>query len=139
MGLVHAEIELINGRDVDDFEEGRIAENEVRRMTVRMNVDSGAIMLSINENIQHQLGLRTREMRPCQLVDGSYVDLPVVWPVMVRFGNRKSVTGALVLPNNTEPFLGAIPMEEMDLLVDSARNRLISNPEHPNEPVMALR
>lgn len=139
MGLVHAEIELINGRDVDDFEEGRIAENEVRRMTVRMNVDSGVIMLSINENIQHQLGLRTREMRPCQLADGSYVDLPVVWPVMVRFGNRKSVTGALVLPNNTEPLLGAIPMEEMDLLVDSARNRLIPNPEHPNEPVMALR
>lgn len=139
MGLVHAEIELINGRDVDDFEEGRIAENEVRRMTVRMNVDSGAIMLSINENIQHQLGLRTREMRPCQLADGSYVDLPVVWPVMVRFGNRKSVTGALVLPNNTEPLLGAIPKEEMDLLVDSARNRLIPNPEHPNEPVMALR
>lgn len=139
MGLVHAEIELINGRDVDDFEEGRIAENEVRRMTVRMNVDSGVIMLSINENIQHQLGLRTREMRPCQLADGSYVDLPVVWPVMVRFGNQKSVTGALVLPNNTEPLLGAIPMEEMDLLVDSARNRLIPNPEHPNEPVMALR
>lgn len=139
MGLVHAEIELINGRDMDDFEEGRVTENEVRRMVVRMNVDSGAIMLSINENIQHQLGLRTREMRPCQLADGSYVDLPVVWPVMVRFGNRKSVTGALVLPNNTEPLLGAIPMEEMDLLVDPARGRLIPNPEHPNEPVMALR
>lgn len=139
MGLVHAEIELVNGRDVDDFEDGRIAENEIRRITVRMNVDSGAIMLFINENIQHQLGLRTREMRPCQLADGSYIDLPVVWPVMVRFGNRKSVTGALVLPNNTEPLLGAIPMEEMDLLMDPARNRLIPNPAHPNEPVMALR
>ena len=139
MGLVHAEIELINGRDADDFEEGRIAENEIRRMTVRMNVDSGAIMLSINENIQHQLGLKTRETRPCPLADGSFVDLPVVWPVMVRFGKRKSVTSALVLPNNTEPLLGAIPMEEMDLLVDPARNRLIPNPEHPNEPVMALR
>jgi len=139
MGLVHAEVELINGRDWDDFEEGRISEEKIRRMTVRMNVDTGAIMLSINENIQHQLGLRTREMRPCQLADGSFVDLPVVWPVMVQFGKRKSVTSALVLPNNTEPLLGAIPMEEMDLLVDPGRNRLIPNPEHPNEPVMALR
>lgn len=139
MGLVHAEIELINGRDADDFEDGLISESEIRSMTVRMNVDSGAIMLSINENIQHQLGLRTREMRPCQLADGSYVDLPVVWPVMVRFGKRKSVTGALVLPNDAEPLLGAIPMEEMDLLIDPARGRLIPNPEHPNEPVMALR
>jgi len=139
MGLVHAEVELINGRDWDDCEEGQISEEEVRRMVVRMNVDSGAIMLSINENIQHQLGLKTREMRPCQLADGSFVELPVVWPVMVRFGKRKSVTSALVLPNNTEPLLGAIPMEEMDLLVDPARGRLIPNPEHPNEPVMALR
>lgn len=139
MGLVHAEVELINGRDWDDYEEGQISGEEIRRMTVRMNVDTGAIMLSINENIQHQLGLRTREMRPCQLADGSFVELPVVWPVMVRFGKRKSVTSALVLPNNTEPLLGAIPMEEMDLLVDPGRNRLIPNPEHPNEPVMALR
>lgn len=139
MGLVYSDIELTNGSDLDAFEEGRIAENEIRRMTVRMNVDSGAIMLSINENIQHQLGLRTREMRFCQLADGSFVDLPVVWPVLVRFGNRISVTTALVLPNTDEPLLGAIPMEEMDVLVDPTRRRLIPNPEHPNEAVMALR
>lgn len=139
MGLVHADIELLNVGDMLDFEKGRIAEDEIRQMLVNMNVDSGAIMLSINENIQHQLGLKTQETRSCQLADGSYVDLPIAGPIMVRFGKRTSLTRALVLPGDAQPLLGAIPMEEMDVLVDPARNRLVPNPEHPNEPVMALR
>lgn len=139
MGLVNVDIELTNGKDIDAFEDGIISESQIRRMVVEMNVDSGAIMLTINEVIQNQLGLRTREVRSCELADGSVVDLPVVWPILVRFGNRTSVASALVLPAKTKPLLGAIPMEEMDVLIDPARNRLIPNPEHPLRPVVALR
>lgn len=34
MGLVHAEIELSNGRDVDDFEEGRILVDTARNQLI---------------------------------------------------------------------------------------------------------
>ncbi len=139
MGLVHADIELLNSRDVDNFEEGNLPENQVRRMNVLMNVDSGAIMLAINENIRTQLGLRVVDKRPCLLANGTYDELPVVRNVMVRFANRECVVSALVLPGDTEPLLGAIPMEEMDVLISPRLQRLIVNPQHPNEPVMAMR
>ena len=139
MGLVYAEIELLNSRDVDNFEEGSLREPQIRRMNVRMNVGSGAIMLAINENIRAQLGLRVVDTRPCLLTNGTYDELPVVRNVMVRFANRECVVSALVLPGDTEPLLGAIPMEEMDVLVSPREQQLIVNPQHPNKPVMALR
>lgn len=139
MGLVYAEIELLNSRDVDNFEEGSLSEPQIRRMNIRMNVDSGAIMLAINENIRTQLGLRVVDTRPCLLANGTYVELPIVRNVMVRFVNRECVVSALVLPGDTEPLLGAIPMEEMDVLISPRQQQLIVNPQHPNEPVMALR
>ncbi len=51
MGLVHADIELINGDDWSDFRRKCIPDREVRRMTVHMDVDSGALMMAINESI----------------------------------------------------------------------------------------
>ncbi len=139
MGLVHAEIELLNSRDIDNFEEGNLPEEKVRRMTVRMNVDSGAIMLAINENIRTQLGLRVVDTRPCLLANGTYDELGVVRNVMVRFKNREAVVSALVLPGDTEPLLGAIPMEEMDVLISPKMQEHIVNPAHPNEAVMVVR
>jgi hypothetical protein len=37
----------------------------------------------------------------------------------------------MVLPGNSEPLLGAIPLEDMDVLVHPSRQELIVNPEHP--------
>jgi hypothetical protein len=37
----------------------------------------------------------------------------------------------MVLPGESEPLLGAIPLEEMDVLIHPLRNELIVNPEHP--------
>ncbi|MFN0035676.1 MAG: hypothetical protein ACKVUS_11460 [Saprospiraceae bacterium] len=139
MGRVYTEVELLNSRDVDNFEEGNLPEGQIRRMDVRVNVDSSAIMLAINENIRAQLGLRVVDTRPCLLANGTYDELPIVRNVMVRFENRECVVSALVLKGDTESLLGAIPMEEMDVLVSPRKQQLIVNPQHPNEPVMALR
>jgi hypothetical protein len=60
------------------------------------------------------------------------VEYDVVGPIEVRFKNRDTVCNALVLPGDSEPLLGAIPMEEMDVLIHPLRQELIVNPEHPN-------
>jgi len=139
MGLVFADIELINGDDWSDFRRKRIPEDNIRRMTVHMNVDSGAVMMAINENIRLQLGLDILEVRQAQLADGSYVELPVVGPVEVRFANRQCSVRAIVLPGNTQPLLGAIPMEDMDVMIHPARQELIVPPDRPYIAQMAMR
>ena len=63
MGLVHAEIELVNASDISFVESGYKKESEIRRMKVAALVDSGAVKLAINEEIKTQLGLKMRDTR----------------------------------------------------------------------------
>lgn len=50
----------------------------------------------------------------------------------MTFGNRGCFTGALVLGD--EVLLGAVPMEDMDLVISAARRAVEVNPNSPNIP-----
>jgi hypothetical protein len=68
--LIYAEIELINGGDLEVVRRGYLDKDEVKRMWVTALVDTGSYMLSINENIQEQLQLPVVEKRKAQLANG---------------------------------------------------------------------
>ena len=95
-------------------------------------VDSGALHLCLPEHIALQLELSELEKREVTLADGKKKLAAYVGPLEVTFENRRGFVGAMVLGD--EPLLGAIPMEDMDLIIDPARRRLIANPENPNVP-----
>ena len=139
MGLVYADVELINGADETLAEDGYLQEGEVRRMSVKVMADSGAIRLAINENIRQQLGLRVRSSMAIALADGSKRILEVAGPIRVKFRERDCITDAFVLPGAEEPLLGAVPMELMDLVIMLAANQLAYNPQHPDGPVYSMK
>jgi clan AA aspartic protease len=137
MGMVYANIELRNGGDIELSRRKYIAEEDVRHININMMVDSGAIMLAINEEIREALGLAIIDHRSSQLADGTRLNLPVAGSIEVRYQGRFCTTNALVLPEDTEPLLGAIPMEEMDLWINPARNLLTA--VHPEGPLLSLK
>lgn len=139
MGLVYADIELINSDDLALARRNLLDVDEVKRMHINMLADSGAYMMAINENIQTILQLPFREKRKSVMADGSVVEHDVVGPIEVRFKNRTAVCNAVVLSGDTEPLLGAIPMEEMDVLIHPLRNELVVNPEHPYMAQLSLK
>ena len=139
MPLIYAAIELINGYDLENARRHIIGEEEVKRMTVNMLADSGSLMLCINEAIQEQLQFPVDEKRKAETADGRIVECDVVKGVELRFKNRKTTCRAMVLPGNTEPLLGAIPLEDMDVLIYPQRQELIVNPEHPYFAQMKLK
>lgn len=96
-----------------------------------MLVDTGAYMLGISETIKEQLDLPFIEKRRLVLADGSIKEFDVVGPVSVKFKNRTAGCNAVVLSDTNESILGAIPMEEMDVLIHPLRQELIVNPDHP--------
>ena len=121
MGLVFVDIELSNARD-----------DALRPMTVRAMVDSGALHLCLPQHVVTQLGLATLDQRTVTTADGAEHLVDYVGPLKIRFENRQCLTGALVLGD--QPLLGAIPMEDMDVLIDPARQSLTVNPRNPNIP-----
>ena len=139
MGLVYAEIRLINGEDIMLAKRHIIGKDEVKQMNLKMLADSGAYMMAINETIQSQLELPFIEKRKVQVADGRVAEYDVVGPINVEFANRKATCNAFVLPGDSEPLLGAIPMEEMDVLIHPLRQELIVNPEHPNYAVLKMK
>ncbi len=131
MGLIYADIELINGEDLSFVRKHIIDQDEVKKMTVNILVDTGSYMLAINESIQEQLQFPVVEKRKAQLADGRIVECDVVSHVELKFKNRRTMCNAMVLPGDAEPLLGAIPLEDMDVLIHPLRQELIVNPDHP--------
>jgi len=131
MGLTYADITLANATDVDLARSGRVAKDSVRKIEVHALVDSGAYLLTIDESIKTQLGLNVNEMREIELADGSRSECEIVGPVDLYFKNRSTTCRALVLPGATEVLLGAIPLEDLDVLIDPKSQQLIVNPARP--------
>jgi clan AA aspartic protease len=121
MGLIRGTFSLSNPTRPD------LAPLEVSAL-----VDTGAVHLCIPEHLAIQLSLGELERREVVLADGHRRTVPYVGPV-VRFRNRRCFTGAMVLGN--EVLLGAIPMEDMDLVLRPQLQSVDVNPESPNIPV----
>jgi clan AA aspartic protease len=119
MGLVTAKLQLSNPR------EPSLAPVEVAALA-----DTGAVFLCIPEHVRLQLNLTALETREVKLADGSRAAYPYVGPIVLRFKNRTGFVGALVLGD--EVLLGAIPMEEMDLVVNPRDRTVDVNPDSPN-------
>jgi clan AA aspartic protease len=128
MGLVYAEIELVNNFDLELNRRGMLADTEIRSTRHRALVDSGAFDLVINEDIRRQLDVPVLEQRTIWLADDTTRQVDMVGPIEVRFENRSATVRAIVLPGSGEVLLGAIPMEVLDVFIDPRGERLIVNP-----------
>ncbi len=121
MGHVFAEIELSNPRQPD-----------LTPVQARALVDTGALMLCIPQHVALQLNLTTESMREVSVADRRDINVPYVGPIKVTFGKRFCYVGALVIGD--EVLLGAVPMEDMDLVVNPSRREITVDPVSPNIP-----
>jgi len=92
--------------------------------------DTGAVHLYIPEHIALQLELEEFDRREVALADGSRQVVSYVGPLAISIANRRGIAGAMVLGNQV--LLGAIPMEDMDLVVHPRTQQVVPNPENPN-------
>jgi clan AA aspartic protease len=119
MGLVNAKVILKNPR-----------KEELSPLKVEVLVDSGAVHLCIPEHIKIQLKLEEIDKKEVTLADGGKKLVPYVGPIEIRFKNRVGFAGALVMGDQI--LLGAIPMEDMDLVILPKKRILDVNPDSPN-------
>jgi clan AA aspartic protease len=119
MGIILADIELANAR-----------QDDLLPMMVNALVDSGAVHLCIPQHVANQLKLPVLDRREVTVANGESQMVDYVGPIRVRFANRQCMVGALVLGD--QALLGAIPMEDMDLVISPSRQTVMVNHSNPN-------
>jgi len=119
MGISNAKLRLKNPRLPD-----------LNAVEVEAMADTGALHLCIPEHIALQLKLVEIEKKEVTLADASRRLVPYVGPIQIEFATRTGFAGALVLGDQV--LLGAIPMEDMDLVVVPKDRSVMLNPLSPN-------
>jgi clan AA aspartic protease len=126
MGLIKAKLTLRNALD------SRLAPYEAEAL-----VDTGALLLRLPEHVAAQLRLPVLQKREATTADGKAHICPYVGPVEVSFGSRSCFVGALVVGDDV--LLGAVPMEDMDLVISPAKRTVEPNPSSPNLPSASVK
>ena len=116
-----------------DLRLGNDAKPDLEEINACALVDTGAMHLCVPEYVAAQLQLNRLEQREVKTADGKRCLVDYVGPVRISMLGRACFTGALVLGDQV--LLGAIPMEDMDLVVEPARMRVAVNPASPDIPM----
>lgn len=119
--MTTAELELRNPRRPD-----------LGVVRIEALADTGSVHLCIPAALREQLALTAIDTRPVALADGSTRRVPYVGPIETRWRDRVGFTGALVMGD--QPLLGAIPLEDMDLVVVPKTGEVVANPANPDGP-----
>jgi clan AA aspartic protease len=121
MGLITTSIELSDPKN-----------SRLKPLVVEALVDTRAMTVCIPEHVAVQLDLQEIEKREVTTADERSHLVPYVGPLQIRFQNRTCFTGALVIGESV--LLGAVPMEDMDLVLSPSGQTITVNPKSPNVP-----
>lgn len=103
---------------------------ELLPVEVEALADTGATFLCVPAAVAEALRLEIYDHKDATIADGSRRRVPYMGPLEVRFKNRVALGGALVIGDRV--LLGAIPMEDMDLVVRPLDRRVDVNPSSPD-------
>lgn len=129
MGRVTAEVVLTNYQDMILADAEVLPREKIRTVRVRGIVDTGATRLVLPKSIVEQLGLTLNEKVKVRYADERRAERYMVRNVWVQLLGRQSHFDAIVEPKRKEILIGAIVLEDLDLLVDCTTQQL-----HPRDP-----
>jgi predicted aspartyl protease len=136
MGRFSVDVELTNDEDLVRSEAGLISAEQVRRVSIRGVVDSGATRLVIPASIAQQLGLKTAGSAGVRYADGRIASRSIVERIRLTYGGRSSVFNAIVVPDRESALIGAIVLEDLDFVVDCTSQRLV--PRDPKQIISEI-
>ena len=112
------DVELSNHKDRHLAEDGHLDADAVRECTIEGWVDTGATQVVIPKVVADSLGLPFRIKTSVRFADGRRETQDVVGDLWLRVCGRESVFSAVVEPGREDVLIGAIVLEELDLLAD---------------------
>jgi predicted aspartyl protease len=132
VGRFSVELEIANNDELAAARLGLLPADQVRRERIQGVVDSGATKLVLPEDLVERLGLPPGDSVKVRYVDGRQTKRSGAQGVYLELLGRNGTFSAIVEPSGKTALVGAIVLEDLDLLVDCSAQRLI-----PRDPTGA--
>jgi predicted aspartyl protease len=129
MGRFSVDLIVANNRDVVNLADDESVLDKVKHVVVSGVVDSGAARLVLPQRVVDDLQLKVDSEMTVRFADNRLAKRQVVSNVWLQLLGRHSVFTAVVEPAREDALIGAIVLEELDLLVDCLTQSL-----HPRDP-----
>ncbi|MGD9855744.1 MAG: hypothetical protein AB7U20_12435 [Planctomycetaceae bacterium] len=129
MGRFSVEVTLTNNEDNSLAKANVISTDQVRRARLPGVVDSGAAHLVLPGKVVKQLGFPDAGKVKVRYADHRTGKRRRVSNVLLQLLGREAVFTAIVEPKRDTALIGAIVLEELDLVVDCTKQAL-----HPRDP-----
>jgi len=125
MGRFSVTVELANYEDVIEAKRGSLSPESVRRLAVQGWVDTGAARLVLPQAVVDRLGLTISDQVAVRYADGRRAERQMATGVELSYAGRRSVFNAVVEPDRDSALIGAIVLEDLDLVVDCTGQKLV--------------
>ncbi len=125
VGRFNVNLEVVNYADVILAQAGHLPAHQIRRETVQGLVDSGATRLVLPEAVVKRLGLPLGDLINVRYADGRRARRKGVETVYVQLLGRHGTFTAIWKPKRETALIGAIVLEDLDLLVDCGDQRVV--------------
>ena len=125
MGHVSTQLVLRNHYDVKRANKGELPECDIRQVTVTAMVDTGATSFVINKELFQELGLEAMGEREVTFANNAKEICKISESLEIHWKDRSFVMSALVVESATDILMGVLPLEGMDLMVDTVNQRLV--------------
>ncbi len=139
MGEVRVRVTMRNFVDVALAERGSGRIEDVPTTHLDCLVDTGALMVLLPEDEVGKFGLSRGGRVIVTYANDHREELPTARGLEISLLGRSMVTDCVIGPPLCEPLIGQLVLDELDLIVDCARNRLGPRPESPNLPLLKLK
>ncbi len=101
-------------------------------------IDTGATMLVLPGSIIKQLNLRKMREVNVRYANNTTEVKSIYGIATVLIKGREGEFNVLEEPNGTQPLIGQIVLEQLDLLVDTSTRKVIPNPRSPEMPMVEI-
>jgi predicted aspartyl protease len=101
-------------------------------------IDTGATMLVLPQNFIDELGLKKIREVTVKYANNQRQQRAVYAGLLIEIKGRVGNFDALAEEAETEPLVGQIVLEELDLVVEPKTRTLIPNPRSPEMPMVEI-
>jgi predicted aspartyl protease len=129
MGRTHVDVEIENYDDIVLRKAAGNGHKRVRKVTIRAFADTGSALLCLHRDTIRTLGLSHVKSAQVRTANGDVVERRIYGPARITILARLCFGEIMEIPDTVSPLLGYIPLENLDLVVDPRRRKVVPNPE----------